>query len=366
MNLDTARSAAGRGESFALAAPTIYGDFSGVNIPGAIIANVPGRGTVLLTAGANPNQVFPAGTTFSFPTLTPAGTVRPAGVPLTSPQPLGQVPTGLLNSSLAAAAGVSPIVARGSFKIAENESARPQDRVFGTYNFFYDINGSLVPEGLGFPITSAHREDIGFEKTFLDGDASIEMRLPFFQIHGIVGASDVGDLSVILKYAFINDRETGNVFSGGIVVTVPTGQDVVPFLAPDIHSTILQPYVGAIYNFSDRFYYQGFLSLAVPTESRDVTLLFNDLSFGYTLYRCTDQEALVSSVTPTFEIHVTTPLNHRGALAQPIGVADIVDVTTGVTVGLGKRSTFGIAICTPLTGPKPFDLETLVQVNYKF
>jgi len=366
VNFEAPRSAAGLGESFALAAPTIFGDFLGPNIPGAVVANVPGRGTVILTPGANPNQVFPVGTTFNFPTLTPAGTVRPAGQPLTAPQPLGTLPASLLNSTLAAAAGVSAIVSRGSFRIAENESARPQDRVFCTYNFFYDINGSLEPAGLGLPISTAQREEIGFEKTFLDGNASLEMRLPFFQIHGSEGSSDIGDLSMILKYAFLNDRETGNVVSGGIVVTVPSGANPVPSLTPDIHPTILQPYGAVLYNFSDRFFYQGFLALAVPTDSRDVTLLFNDLSIGYTLYRAADPEALVTTLTPTFEAHVTTPLNHRGALTEPVGVADIVDLTAGVTLGLGKRSTLGIAICAPITGPKPFDVEALAQLNFRF
>ena len=50
-----------------------------------------------------------------------------------------------------------------------------------------------------------------------------------FQSTGGDGAStvnDFGDLSVVLKYAFINDRHTGNVLSGGLVITAPTGPSI--------------------------------------------------------------------------------------------------------------------------------------------
>jgi len=66
------------------------------------------------------------------------------------------------------------------FKIAKNESPRPTNRVFLTYNYFNDVT-------LGHPIpdlqTDLNREVIGFEKTFLNGDASVGLRLPFFQVH---------------------------------------------------------------------------------------------------------------------------------------------------------------------------------------
>ena len=164
-NLEAARAGAGLGESFALAS-NIFGDFLGPNIPGAVVAIVPGRGVVILTPAANPNQVFPAGTVFSIPTLTPSGQVRPAGVPLTSAQPLGQIPAGLLQSSLAAAARCPPSSSAARSRSPRTRVPKPQDRVFTTYNYFYDINSSL--KSPGSPITTANREEIGFEKTFLE------------------------------------------------------------------------------------------------------------------------------------------------------------------------------------------------------
>ena len=50
------------------------------------------------------------------------------------------------------------------------------------------------------------------------------MRLPFVQINGPPGAdaNSVGDLSILTKYAFVNDPN-GDVLSAGLIVTVPTG-----------------------------------------------------------------------------------------------------------------------------------------------
>src|SRR5262249_20066000 len=135
------------------------------------------------------------------------------------------------------------------------------------------------------PPLNLHREVIGFEKTFFDGNASFGMRLPFLQLQdGSGDLSRVGDLSFILKWALLNDRATGNVFSLGMVVTAPTGDPFFAVNGNTIHPTILQPYLGYIFNFGN-FYVHGFSSVVVPTDSQDVTLLLNDIGVGYWIYR---------------------------------------------------------------------------------
>jgi len=257
-----------------------------------------------------------------------------------------------------------PLATAGAFKIAEGESPRPVDRVFFFYNFFSDINPSVA----GTPGSSLdlHREVFGFEKTLLDGDASIGLRVPFFQFAGdpAEDSSDFGDLSVIFKYALINDRRTGDVLSTGIVITAPTGKSFDSSVIPDIHPWLLQPYLGYIYSMSD-FYLQGFSSIAVPTDSRDATLLFNDVGIGYRVFS-TPAEQVITAVVPAFEVHVNTPLNHRGSQSEPIGVPDWVDLTAGCHVGLYHRSTLSVGVCTPVTGPKPFEVEALAQFSLRF
>jgi hypothetical protein len=250
-----------------------------------------------------------------------------------------------------------PFAVRSSFKIAENESPRPEDRLFVTYNYFNRINNSPI---------DVHRETIGFEKTFLEGNASIGLRAPFLQETGEgTNTSQFGDLTIILKGALLNDPCSGNVLAGGLAVTAPTAGGVAD---TPIHPTLLQPWVGGILGSRD-LYVHGFSSILIPTDDRDVTVWFNDIGIGYFLYRnrgCGCDDRLLTAIVPTFEVHVTTPLNHRGSEATPVGLQDIVDLTFGTWFGIGKRSWLATAIVTPVTGPKPFDVEAQVYFNFGF
>jgi len=258
-----------------------------------------------------------------------------------------------------------------AYKIADDESPVPQDRGYFAFNYFNDVNHDLNQLLGGGGHTDIFRWTFGFEKTFLDGNASIGMRLPV----GTVNASsvvpglddnttDVGDLSVVFKYAFLYNRETGNVLSGGLVVTAPTGPgDFNPF-----NTTFIQPWLGYRYFFSNNLYVQEFSSIAAATDSRDVTLWFNDVGLNYVLYRSSVRNELLTAVVPTFEVHVNDPLNHRGALdlADPVGTADWVTLTAGATFELGGRATLALGGNLPVTGPKPYEFEVLAQLNWRF
>jgi hypothetical protein len=269
------------------------------------------------------------------------------------------------------------------------------DRVFFTWNYFsniadpqgapvapVDANQLAIRPNVGLPGTTTtqvntsipglprttanlHREVLGFEKTFLDGYASIELRLPLIQqssnIDGF-SARNVADLTIVGKYAFLLDRDTGNVFSAGLAVTAPTGPGI-DLPEGTLHSTYLQPWVGYIWN-SDRFFLQAFHSVVFPTDSRDVTLLFNDVGLNYWLYRG-DPNRVFNFVVPMIEAHVTTPLNHRDG-AGPIFVPDIVVITGGVHFGLFGNGTLSLGVATPVSGPRPFNVEGFMQLNWRF
>src|SRR5205085_9663272 len=132
------------------------------------------------------------------------------------------------------------------------------DRVFFTYNYYDRVNAAAANFGL-------NRELIGFEKTFLDGNASFGMRLPFQQTTGASNLGDfanheIADITLIGKYALVNDRETGNVLSGGLALTLPTADHrVVLADGNTLRSVLLQPYVGWIINGGNLFA-QGFHS----------------------------------------------------------------------------------------------------------
>jgi hypothetical protein len=279
-----------------------------------------------------------------------------------------------------------PIAGTGALKVAENESPQPQDRVFLTYNFYDHLKGTGSPgrmeaaqginvngtpilvnnviPGVAAPRADLHREVFGFEKTFLDGNASFGLRAPVFQLVGDdpFRMQDFGDVTLLFKYAFYNDRCTGNILSAGLAVTAPTGPDV-PTIAGNIHPVLLQPFTGFLWN-KDRVYVHGFTSLAVPTDDRDVTLLFNDVGIGYWLYRCKENR-FITSIAPTLEAHITTPLNHRGA-TDPIIVPDLTVLTGGLHFGLSGRSTLTLGVATPVTGPRTYDVEAMAQFNWRF
>jgi hypothetical protein len=283
-----------------------------------------------------------------------------------------------------------PVSALGAFKVAEDDSPHPEDRVFLGYNFFDHLQGPGASAGLNFVTTNTvgipgtklvqttvtqtvlpgvppldlNREVFGFEKAFFDGYASIELRLPMLQQQVVNGytPNDIGDLTVIGKLALWQDQSTGNIVSGGLALTTPTGPGLNT-IAGNINSVLFQPFAGYVWNF-DRFFLQAFHSVVVPTDSRDVILLFNDVSLNYWIYRGYGDQ-IISAIVPALECHVTTPLNHRSA-TDPLVVPDLVVLTGGMHMLLFQHALLTAGVATPITGPRPFSVEAIAQFNWQF
>jgi hypothetical protein len=212
--------------------------------------------------------------------------------------------------------------------------------------------------------SNLYREVVGFEKTFLGGNASVGMRLPVSEYKSDTGAepASVGDVSVVLKYALVNSPPGGNVLSTGLVVTAPTGPAVTPADGgSSLGATLVQPFVGGILR-RDRFYLQGFSSVALPTDWRDAAVLFNDFGVGYDLYR---GAWLLTGITPSVEVHVNTPLSHRGLDGPFLGVPDSVVLTGGAHFTF-CRARLTVGASTPVTGPHPADFDAFAQLNFLF
>jgi hypothetical protein len=270
-----------------------------------------------------------------------------------------------------------PVPSLRDFKIADHESPAPLDRAYVAFNFFNNVSAA-TNRGLDSDVRDqrVYRETFGLEKTFLDERASVGLRLPVntltgdSDVPGLGGSStDFGDLSIILKYAAWRDCESGDLVSVGLAVTTPTGPNAFAgsHQVTPLHSTTLQPYVGYIWNWDD-FYLHGFTSIDVPTDSRDVTILYDDVGIGYHLYRAADPGRWLTGVVPTFEVHVNTPLNHRGSLrpGDAAGTPDVVDLTLGTWLEFGDRARLGAAVAAPVTGPRPFDVEAIVHFELRF
>lgn len=263
-----------------------------------------------------------------------------------------------------------PIGSRSAFKLADDDSALPQDRVFFNYNYFSGANTSA--NGLNYPRVDVNRETFGFEKTFFDGNASVELRLPIFQTSDTVPGVDsdgFGDLTIVLKYAFLYDRETGNVASGGLAVTAPTGvKEAVLADGSTLHDTLLQPWAGFLLNSDSGFFVEGLTSLVLPTDVRDVTIFFDDFCFGYWLYRDGNRDdcKFLTGIVPVFETHLNLPLDHRNQDLSPIFLPDELVLTSGTHFVFNHRSDVFVGAAVPVTGPKPFDYEVIAQLNFRF
>ena len=100
--------------------------------------------------------------------------------------------------------------------------------------------------------------------------------------------------------------------------------------------------------------------------------MFNDLGVGYFVYRDRSEDSLITAVAPTFEVHIDTPLRQADPNADQFGATDslrvnnVVDLTFGSTFEILNRATLGTGVVVPVTGPKPFDVEAIAQLNYRF
>jgi hypothetical protein len=265
------------------------------------------------------------------------------------------------------------------FKISDNQSPRPQDRVFFSFDYFNNLNKTL-DRHFQSPVINlrAYRYVWGFEKTFNEGMGSVGVRLPLDTLTADSGIKNpystptttaLGDLSLYAKYILAQNLETGSLLSVGLQVTPPTGPKTFANsqYIQSIHALDIQPFVGYILAF-DRLYLQGFSSLSVPGNSSDVTLIYNDLVLGYYVYRDRDPSQFLTGIIPSFETHINTPITHRDPYNRNDigGTPDVVNLTAGLNFEFHRRTFLTFGLVSPVTGPKPFDLEALVLLNVLF
>jgi hypothetical protein len=297
-----------------------------------------------------------------------------------------------------------PIASRASIKIVENESPVPQNRIYYSFANFNNLNGSALstPGGANTPADvngltptgNVRRSTLGLEKTVFGPNFSLGARVPFIETtRSLINQSGLGDISLIAKWAILNNPQTGNLLSIGTVVTLPTAgnieSDFTTGGTTSTNNTIIQPFVGYVVNVGQRGYFQGFSSFAAPLATNETALLNNSVGFGYRLINPADNNTLFRYVIPTVEFHLTNPIEYRKAagsvassvsggaissqdvdafLSDSFGVPfnNLLILTTGVHIGLAERVNWSFAIGTPITGPKPFDAEVTTSISIAF
>lgn len=315
--------------------------------PGAPVVIPPGVPVdELIRSRANPNAGQPGGNQGTLVGLLP---------------PPGTV----FDQSLADDVARIPAYWRGGFKITENGTPRPTTRAYLSY-YYYDqvfnaAGGPLVPR------VQLHQQIFGYEQAFADRQFSLEFRLPYTQLvsPGFYADTSLGDITIISKAVLFENRESGDLLSGGLAVTVPTGTRPLTSTTTGktIRGTLLQPWIGHILTAGD-WYTQGFNAIVIPTDRDEVTFYSNDLAVGYFLYRAPG--AFLSGIVPVAESHVNVPFNHHGARFDPMGFSTQLTLLGGLQFFLGECATAGAAVGAPVTGPRPFSLQMTVQMNWRF
>jgi hypothetical protein len=273
--------------------------------------------------------------------------------------------------------GGSPIYAAArNLKVSDNQSPRPQDRIYFNFNYYNGVDNTINRRDLS-PVTQmkVYQYLFGIEKTFNDGKGSIGFRVPLDTLTansspaGAIStptSTSAGNLSVIGKYIIEQNKQTGSLLSVGLAITTPTGPSKfagAPYLFP-LNSVYFQPYIGYIYNHN-RWYVQGFSGFNFTSNVNDVSYIFNDVAVGYYLFRDDNPQALLSAVAPTFELHVNNPINHRDVFNRSdlAGMPDSVDLTFGLNVQFRHNAVLTFAYVAPVASPRPFDSEALMMLN---
>lgn len=290
----------------------------------------------------------------------------------------------------------------------EHSRALPTDRVFGTYHHFHNaVEANSLTPGVRSTDENVDRFTVGFEKTFLEGNASVELRLPMsvpftLSSPGALYRTDtLGDLAITFKGLLYSDDS--QAFALGLVINAPTGHDLQVSLpdsgtgAADFtlenDAAHLTPFVAYQAAPTENFFFNGFLQFDTPTNDNSVrvrdltaataenlkvtdqTLMYVDTSFGYWLFREPDAEFL-TGLAGLLELHYTTALTDADVVSDSdkivtfganTGSLDAINLTIGVHAEIARSTIIRAGYVTPLRdgNHRFFDSEFTVAVIFR-
>lgn len=280
----------------------------------------------------------------------------------------------------------------GRQKESEDQNPIPRDRLIFNYDYFSNSNLTAT----GFDI---YRFVFGFEKTFFNQMASIEVRIPFASTlssdltQGGVQARDVefGDVRITPRVLLYGN----NYFrvGSGLGIYVPTARDIRVFsmsgdevLQIKNRSLLLSPYIGVFITPTTRLFGQVWGAIdwdttgspvlvtngtnLVNTGDRlhDTTLMEWDAQLGYWLVR--KNEGVLRGLAPFVELHYGTAIQNADVMTSgiftvgdPRNRIDELNLTTGLIAQLGQRSVISIGAATPMRGRDNSSFEYQVGVR---
>ena len=205
----------------------------------------------------------------------------------------------------------TPTVGAGAFSIADNGSPIPTDRIFVTYQRFYNglttslLNGAVLEETeFDFDFYTA-----GLEKTFFNQRMSIDVRVPFvdtelpedFLINGTAVRVENGIVtnvnSTLKGVLWENDFL---LFSAGVGMrfvpganstTVTVNQDVITYEQSGVD---FAPFLGMAGAFYWDTFMQGIVQYNMPTDDDQLTTTSAGVNFNSAIRR---QQSLSASIS---------------------------------------------------------------------
>jgi hypothetical protein len=311
-----------------------------------------------------------------------------------------------------------PVAGGGSRigKISENDSPIPLDRIFFSYNHFhnaFELTESSPPAPTQIRQEPIDRYTLGLEKTFFEGAASVEVRMPLMgslnaqtDSFGVSGKS-VGNLTVVLKSLLYMDDSTA--IGAGVAIETPTGTDLNSRLANvnlrfQNEAVHFLPYLGFVWSPGDPqwgwgngLFLSGYAQIDINASSNavdvigpnnlpvsragrltDQNLAFFDIAAGYWLFR--DSAApRVTGIAAITELHYTTTLQDADRIEgffngtqviinETSGRFDVLNGTLGLQFLLFETSSLRVAGVFPIGDEdrRLFDSEVQVQFNRRF
>ena len=310
--------------------------------------------------------------------------------------------------------GLQLVVQNHAYKISENNSVLPQDRVGFNFNAMQDVYN-----GISDRLVSDNIYEYRFflEETFMDGRLSFELMVPFYSTssyspdplvsvnRGPAIENEFGDIAFGLK-ALVHETHS-SACSIGLRVEVPTGAEVkadpalngagyIASLDDDVWN--FTPYLGYFAMPTERTYLQAFTGYRLtstsvdeienPLSIREQSYFTADLALGCWLYRNSDASFL-TSVIPSIELHYTGAWDTESANRPGLGPAntisnliyghsDRLSLTAGCSAVTKSSWEAGLGVAVPLrtndanfsgfTVPsdRAYDWSLLARITYHF
>ena len=319
----------------------------------------------------------------------------------------------------------TPLILPGLLTSAGAQFVVPTDRVFFDYGYFnrYQISS---PNG-AVPGFNLNTFQVGIEKTLFNGLASVYVSAPFLAATNNVSGQAIdglGNINAGFKLLLYQNEDTGSALGGGFSVSAPTGRQTTvtttntllltftggpapagvtpppvgtilpaPMVGPTVTTTLnptyLQPWIGGLW-VRDAFFVHEYFGVIVPTDGRVATILNQNISFGYQLFRDRDSSRLLTSVTPTVGLQALIPVNNINnsggtsttqvpvninclATSFPVdqlptnpsfGFPTQMFLNGGVQFGLGQRMMLSAGVSVPVVGPRGYEVGASFGLNY--